>query len=506
MTSVFNGPRPDVVIIGSGMGGATYAAALAATERQVLILERGERLQPSSADRDAQAIFRDGVFRSCETWLDGAGKPFYPGNYAMVGGNSKLYGAALIRYRAQDFSARQHVGGTTPDWPLSYDELEPFYAEAEQLYRVHGNSLSDDPTEPRRSTDYAFGAVPHEPDIARLKAQLEAVGAHPTSIPLGVDLDAWLGVAQTPWDAFPNSGGGKMDAETCALNQALKSPNVRLATGCKVVRLVEGADGRVDHAVVESDGRPLEVRADHFVLAAGAVQSAALLLASRCEQRPSGLANSSDQVGRNFMNHNASALMALHPFRRNRAVYQKTLMLNDFYDDGPDGQGPLGNVQMLGKISGDILSANAPGLGPFAGWIARRSFDFYAMSEDLPDPDSRITLHDGQIRLDWRRTNWEAHEGLVAALKALLRRAGFPIVLSRAFDHRTPSHQCGTARMGDDPRSSVVNPWGQSHDHPNLIISDASVFVTSAAVNPALTIAALSLRSAQALAQGKMTV
>ena len=251
---------------------------------------------------------------------------------------------------------------------------------------------------------------------------------------------------------------------------------------------------RKQHRALETFSAPL------IVLAAGAVQSAALLLRS-------GLANRSDQLGRNFMNHNASAIMALKPWRRNRAVYQKTLLVNDFYDRGPDGhsgpKGPLGNIQMLGKISGAILHANAPRLPRMlAGWIARRSFDFYAMSEDLPHPDSRVTLKGDQIVLDWQRTNWAAHQGLVKAFTRVLRRCGFPFVVSRAFDHRTPSHQCGTARMGHDPKTSVVNPYGQCHDHPNLVIADASCFVTSAAVNPALTIAALSLRSAQAFMRG----
>ena len=159
----------------------------------------------------------------------------------------------------------------------------------------------------------------------------------------------------------------------------------------------------------------------------------------------------------------------------------------------------------LGKFLGPILKANVPWLLSFmANWIANRSFDFYAMSEDLPDPQSRVTVKDGKIVLNWYRTNWAAHEGLVKALKEVLRKIGFPLVFSKAFDHRTPSHQCGTIRMGNDPQTSAINSYGQSHDHPNLIIADASSFVTSAAVNPALTIAALALRSANIFMEGKM--
>ena len=115
----------------------------------------------------------------------------------------------------------------------------------------------------------------------------------------------------------------------------------------------------------------------------------------------------------------------------------------------------------------------------------------------MPNPESRVTLAAGRIRLDWKRSNWAGHLALVARLKRDLRRAGYPIVLARAFDRRTPSHQCGTARMGADPATSVVDGFCRSHDHPNLFITDASVLPTSAAVNPALTVAALAIRTAK---------
>ncbi len=486
--------QADVIIIGSGMGGATLAAALAPSGRRILILERGEYLTPSSKDRDARAIFADGVFRPSETWLDGQDQPFNPGNYYCVGGNSKFYGAALIRYRAQDFEPVQHRDGPTPGWPISYDELEKDYQAAEVLYSVRG-TVDEDPTEPHHSGDYTHATVPHEPDIQDLIARLKSVGLTPSTIPLGLDLDSWLAAGQTTWDAFPNTCAGKMDAETGGLAHALKHENVQLKTGARVVRLVMGSDGKITSVEIEEDGKNQTLTAPIIVLAAGAVQSAALLLASANENHPTGLANSSDQVGRNFMNHNCSAVLALHPFRRNRCVYQKTLMVNDWYLQDESGGYPLGNIQMLGKITGPILAATTSLPGWLASSVAARSFDFYAMSEDLPNPDSRVTLKDGQIRLDWQRSNWASHLELVRTLKRKLRKAGFPIVVSKPFDRRTPSHQCGTARMGTDPNKSVVDTFCRSHDHPNFFIVDASVLPTSAAVNPALTIAALALRT-----------
>ncbi len=490
----------DILIIGSGMGGATLAAALAPSGRRIVILERGERLADIPQARDPVAIFRDGYFRPDETWLDGAGRAFNPGNYYLAGGNSKFYGGVLIRYREADFAPRRHPGGETSGWPIPYAEMEPWYQRAETFYRVRG-ALGDDPTEPPHSGSYGFPPVPHEPAIAEFARRLRRIGLNPAPLPLGVDIDRWLARGQTPWDAFPDTTGGKMDAESVGLAEALRHPNVELRTGVLVHSLIAGEGGRITGVRVRQNGGTATLGARTVVLAAGAVNTAAILLRSADDRAPRGLANRSDQVGRNFMNHNASAVLALHPGRANPSVYQKTLYLNDYYDRGGPDDLPMGNVQLLGKVSGPILAATSGLPGPVAGWIARRSVDLYAMSEDLPDPDSRVTVAGETIRLDWRRSNWAAHVALVRHLKSDLRRAGYPVVLAKTFDRRTPSHQCGTARMGLDPARSVVTPRGQSHDHPNLWIADASVLPTSAAVNPSLTVAAHALRVADRIGE-----
>ena len=491
--------QPDIIIIGSGMGGATLAAALAPTGRRIVILERGEKLEPTPEARSDVAIWGQGHYRPKELWLDAAGVAFNPGNYYYAGGNSKFYGAVLARYRAQDFTPLRHMGGTTPGWPISYAEIEPWYQKAEDLYQVRG-TLGQDPTEPPHSGRYNFPPVPDEPAIADFRARLTRAGVHPASLPLGVDIDRWLAGGKTPWDAFPGCTEGKMDAETVGLAHALQHSNVTLLTGARVTRLVAGGTG-IDRVEFIRGGRAETLSAPLVVLAAGAVNSTVTLLRSATAAFPAGLANSSDQVGRNFMNHNLSAVLAIHPLRVNAAVYQKTLMVNDFYLTGGPGGEPLGNIQLLGKISGPILQSDTPMPAAMARWISRHAIDVLAMSEDLPNPDSRVTLKGDQIVLDWRRSNWPAHLALVARLKATLRRAGYPILLSKAFDRRTPSHQMGTARMGSDPRSSVVDPFGRSHDLRNLFIVDASVLPTSAAVNPALTIAALALRTADHIAK-----
>ncbi|MFV2003484.1 MAG: GMC oxidoreductase, partial [Paracoccaceae bacterium] len=276
--------------------------------------------------------------------------------------------------------------------------------------------------------------------------------------------------------------------------RALVHDNVTLETGCEVTRLFSDKSGRISAVETKKGKSRRRLKPKLVVLCAGAVNSAALLLKSADQHNPRGLANSSDQVGRNFMNHNCSAIMALHPLRKNHAIYQKTLQFNDYYLRGGIDDMPLGNVQLLGKISGNIL-ASQTSLPHFAArWVARHSVDWYVMSEDLPNPDSRVTVTDDQISLDWKRTNQTTHQALVAKAKSVLRRAGYPIVISRAFDRRTPSHQCGTARFGPDPATSVLDIYCRSHDHKNLFVMDASFLPTSAAVNPALTIAAQALR------------
>ncbi|MDP5218504.1 GMC family oxidoreductase [Ruegeria sp. 2205SS24-7] len=490
----------DVLIIGSGMGGATCAAALAPSGARITILERGERIKDTADTRDAFSIFNFGTFRNDETWDDSKGNTFNPGNYYFVGGNSKLYGAVMFRYRSKDFCALQHMGGTSPGWPISYEDFEPWYQKAEDMYEVRG-SLDEDPTEPPHSGSYAFPPVPHEPAIADAARRLAGQGLTPAHLPLGVDIDAWLAGGATPWDAFPNTGDGKKDAESVGLKIALRHNSVRLETGCKVTRLLTRADGQIEGAEFIKDSGPCRIAAKTVVLSAGAVNSAALLLRSANDSFPTGLANRSDQVGRNFMNHNTHAVMSLHPFRKNPSVYQKTLCFNDFYLSGGPGGEPLGNIQLLGKITAPILASQVRLPGPAARWLAGRSIDWYLMSEDLPDPESRVTVRGDRIVLDWKRSNWEAHLHLLRRFKSILRKAGWPLVLSRAFDRTVPSHQCGTARFGTDPDKSVLDIWCRTHDHPNLFVVDASFLPNSAAVNPALTIAAQALRVADHIKQ-----
>ena len=492
---------PDIVIIGSGMGGATLAAGLAGSGLRILILEKGDHLKDTPETRDTKAIFQRGFFRPKENWFDKDGKAFNPGNYYVVGGNTKFYGAVLFRYRREDFSELTFPeGGVSPAWPFSYDELEPYYSKAEQLYQVRGVD-GEDATEPYHSKAYPHRPVPDEPAIAKVRDRLKRVGLSPASLPLGVDIERWLKRAATPFDAYPDTLTGKMDAESCGLAAALKDPNIMLQTNSDVVRMETDADNRISAIVYRHNGTEKRLSPKLVVLAAGAVRSSVLLLRSGNHNNPNGLANSSDQVGRNFMNHNASFMLAIDPFTINDSVYQKTIHFNDFYfgdgQTGGNGSGPMGQVQLLGRVTAPILKTRVPFVPEWLLHIvSRRAVDWYLVSEDLPRPESRVRIEGQTIILDWQPSNMRAHEKLVAATKAKMQAAGYPIILSQLVDGRLPSHQCGTVRMGLDPKTSVLNPYCQSWDHKNLFVVDAGCLPTSAAVNPSLTVAAQALRVA----------
>ena len=487
---------PDIAIVGSGMGGATLANALASSGAEILVLERGTRLEAMPECRDSRAIFQRGHFRDPERWYDAAGNSFSPGNYYYVGGNSKFYGAVLTRLRERDFEALEHFEGVSPAWPIRYADLRPYYDRAERQFRVRGNG-AEDPTEPARDGPYPFPPVPDEPPIAEVRARLREIGMRPFSLPLGVDIDAWLSHGRTPWDAFPDTRSGKMDAETCAMLPALDHPNVRIETEARVTRLIAGPDRRIAAVEFEQRGETRRIAPRLVALCAGAVMSAAILLASADEVDRDGLANRSGVVGRHFMNHNLTAMLTVDPRLRNDSVYQKTIGVNDYYfGDGGSGP-PLGNVQLLGRVGAPILKAELKLVPEWAlALLTDHAVDWLMMSEDLPDPANRVRLDGRRIVMEWRRTNMEAHRRLIARMRERFKAAGFPLAMTKAFDRRTPSHQCGTVRFGADPAHSALDPFCRAHDHANLFVVDAAFMASSAAVNPALTIAAQALRTA----------
>jgi choline dehydrogenase-like flavoprotein len=502
----------DVVIIGSGAGGGTLAHRLAPSGKRILLLERGDWLPRELENWLAQSVFVENRYVSPETWYDAKGKPFQPQIHYFVGGATKLYGAALYRLRREDFGELRHHDGISPAWPISYDELEPFYTQAEQLYQVHG-ARGEDPTEPPASGEYPHPAVSHEPRIQQLSDDLAAAGYHPFHAPCGILLDesnppysACIRCANC--DGFPCAVHAKSDAEVIAVRPALEHPNVTLLTGAKAVRLETNEVGTaVTEVVVEHDGELENFAADLVVVSCGAANSAKLLLESASDKHPNGLANGSDQVGRNFMFHDSTAVLALSR-EENPTVYQKTLGLNDFYFGTDEFDYPLGNVQMVGKSQAPMFRGEKPVETKLAPqWslerIARHAIDFWLSTEDLPHPDNRVTVDsDGRFTLSYAETNVEARKRLYAKVKAIVghldMNPGHLVHRFAYMKNEIPvagcAHQAGTSRFGTDPAASVLNTDCRAHEVDNLYVVDTSFFPSIGAVNPALTAMANALR------------
>jgi choline dehydrogenase-like flavoprotein len=488
----------DIVIIGTGMGGGTLARTLAGRGLEILLLERGEFLPKEPENRSPAALFIENRYKAKEEWTDvQGGRKFKPGQHYWVGGNTKVYGAAFPRLRPQDFDDLEHEGGTAPGWPISYDDLEPYYRQVEEWYWVHGEA-GIDPTEGPRSTPFPHPPIPADDYMTDLRGRLERQGLHPFSLPIGIDLQTGgKCVFCATCDAFPCFWDAKGDSDVCGVRPALEMGGVELRTGAWARRLITDESGkRVTGVEVVSAGKVDIVKAGTVVVACGAVNSAALLLPSANDKHPNGLANSSDLVGRNYMVHNNAVLIAIDPLRTNPTEFQKTMSINDFYFSGPNYPYPLGNLQPVGKVRTPMLqSAVARVPGPILNQVARHSTDWWVMSEDLPDPNNRVTLaSDGSIAIDWTPNNTVTHRKFIEVAKEIFREAGYRVMLDRVMGIETNSHQVGTMRFGEDPATSVLDPYCKAHDLDNLYVVDASFFPSSTAVNPAATIAAQAIR------------
>lgn len=507
----------DLIVIGSGPGGASLAQKVAPTGKRILLLERGDYLPRSPANWSSQTVFVDAAYQTKEQWYGADGRTFHPGLHYYVGGNSKVYGAALLRLRQRDFEELHHKDGTSPAWPLKYDTFEPYYAEAERLFHVHGQR-GEDPTEPPSSGPYPFPPVTHEPRVQELSDGLAADGLRPFHLPLGILLDERDGRA-TPtsicircdaFDGFPCLLNGKADAQVMCVDPALAAhPNLSLLTNAYVSKLeTDPAGRRVTRVKVTRNGEEEEYSADIIVVACGALSSALLLLRSANDKHPNGLANGSGQVGRNYMRHNQSVLMAILR-EPNDTVFQKTLAVSDYYFGADDWEFPLGLIQMCATSHAEQIRGES--LPSWLEWLpampfevmARHSMDFWLSSEDLPRPENRIFYDGERVRLDVTEGNMEAHHRLKKKLEHVMSRAGaHPVLLERSLylgkdiPIAGTAHQAGTARFGTDPATSVLDLDCRAHELDNLYVVDASFFPSIGAVNPTLTIIANALRVA----------
>jgi choline dehydrogenase-like flavoprotein len=508
--------RYDVIVIGTGAGGGTLAHRLAAAGKRILLLERGDFIRRERENWDPAAVVLEGRYQARETWKTADGEDLHPHTTYAVGGNTKMYGAALFRMRREDFGELRHHGGISPAWPIGYDELEPYYTRAERLYHVHG-ARGEDPLDPGSPAPYPHPPVSHEPRLAELAEDLAAQGLRPFHTPLGIQLDEKdprrsRCIRCNTCDGFPCLVQAKSDAQICAVEPALESPGVTLFTRARVTRLETSPSGReVTAVVVERDGATERHAADVVVVSAGAINSAALLLRSASDRHPAGLANGSGVVGRHYMGHVNSVLMSVSRCP-NPTVFQKTLSVNDWYLGDAEFPFPMGHVSFVGKLDAVALRAGAPALAPgFAlEAMARHSLDFWLTTEDLPDPENRVTVdRDGNVVLAYRPNNEEAHRQLRGRLEAAMRRQRrCPVhghdchvgLFARALHvaQRIPlagvAHQNGTVRFGRDPRTSALDANCRAHEVDNLYVVDGSFFPSSSAVNPALTIMANALR------------
>ncbi len=515
----------DVIVIGSGAGGGTLTHRLAPTGKRVLLLERGDYLPRERDNWDSTEVFVKGKYRAPEFWLDQHGQEFPPEVNYYVGGNTKFYGAALFRLRPQDFGTITHHGGVSPAWPIDYQDLEPYYTQAERLYLVHGEH-GEDPTGGPASGAYAFPPVQHETRIQQLSDDLEKQGLHPFHLPIGVNLTQdGLGrpvhgsscIRCDRVDGFPCLVLAKSDAQVICVDPALQHDNIELMTNAYVERLEPDAGGRAVQSVVTrlADGTTVRLSADIVVVACGAVNSAALLLRSRTADLPNGLANSSDVVGRHYMRHNNLALMGVSK-EPNPTRFQKTLALNDWYFGADDWDYPLGGIQMLGKSDDEQIRANAPRWAgrvspgmPFEV-LAHHALDFWLCGEDLPAPENRVTLEkDGQIRLMLDPNNnvegvtrlMHKLEGMLGDLGMHKRLIDHSIYLHKGMPIGATAHQAGTIRFGTDPASSALDVNCKAHDLDNLYVVDTSFFPSIGAVNPSLTAIANALRVGDHIAE-----
>ena len=502
----------DVIIIGSGAGGGTLARHLAPSGKSILMLERGDWLKREQQNWDAEEVFIKNRYVPKETWYDRSGKPFQPGVHYFVGGATKMYGAALYRLRKEDFGELKHYDGISPAWPIDYEAMEPYYTRAEQLYQVHG-ARGEDPTEPPSSAPYPFPAVSHEPRIQQLHDDLARAGYHPFHAPCGILLNEQNApfsacIRCKDCDGFPCLVHAKSDAEVLAVRPALQYPNVTLLTNAKVVKLNTNPTGKaVTEVVVERHGEKETYQGGIVVVSAGAANSAKLLLLSANDTHPHGLANGSDQVGRNYMYHNSAAVLAVSK-EPNPTVFQKTLGLNDFYFGMEGFEYPMGNIQMVGKSQGPMYRGEKPieaGLAPMFALdeVARHALDFWLSTEDLPMPDNRVTLEqDGSIKLSYTPNNQAPKQKLYDKLKTMLNHLGMHpnhliprnLYMKNEIDVGGVAHQAGTARFGKDPKTSVLDVDCKAHELDNLYVVDTSFFPSIGAVNPALTAMANALR------------
>ncbi|EKV00039.1 choline dehydrogenase-like flavoprotein [Leptolyngbya sp. PCC 7375] len=492
----------DIIIVGTGAGGGTLAQKLAPTGKRILILERGTGMALEEQNPAGVDVLKKTKYHASEQWYDQSGEPFSPQTNYAIGGNTKIYGASLMRMRDRDFGAVKYQDGVASAWPIQYADLEPYYTAAEQLYQVHGDP-GKDPTEPNHSSAYPHGAVDHEPLMQPIVEAIAQQGLHPAPLPVSLTRQA-------------DDPTG--DAEVFGINPALKYDNVTLQTSAKVVSLHTNPTGtEIKGVQAEIGDQAILFAGDIVVLACGAVNSAALMLSSANAKHTQGLANSSGQVGRNLMKHQMTMIVE-RSAANNSGTFPQSVSINDFYWGDGDYEYPMGHIENTGGLLQDIIFAESPPLlsvaakiMPGAGLkqLAMRSIGWRAQTGVLPNPNNRVYFQNGKLRYEFTPNNIEAHDRLVyrwiEVLKALektskgLQRSG--VYPRGEVPIQVVGYQSGTCRMGTDSATSVLDTHCRTHEIDNLYVVDSSFFPSCASVSPALTVMANALRVGEHLIQ-----
>ena len=494
--------RYDFIIIGTGAGGGTLAHCLSSTGKSILLLERGTYLPREKSNWEPFKVQKERHYMTSEKWYDTTNRAIAPTTGYWVGGNTKLYGAAMFRFREQDFEEVKHKGGISPQWSFSYSALEPYYTQAEKLYQVRGQR-GRDPNEPPASENYPYAAVQHSPEIESIAKLLqERHSLKPFPLPLAVkinDREPHLSqcIRCNTCEGFPCLLNAKSDSDINCVRPSLAHANITLLTGAKVQRLLTNNSGTEIVAVeTEINGQIEKFAGDIVIVSCGAINSAVLLLKSWNDRHPNGLANTSGQVGRNLMKHINGGIICLTDNTLPLHNFHKTLAITDFYWGDETFPLPMGSIQTLGKLNGTLIA-----LSKFDRYndefenIARSSIGWWLTSEDLPNFNNQVTIKGEKIILNYRENNSDAFKNLVSRWQTILNSL-FPLanILTRKVPLEVVTHQCGTCRFGVNKHDSVLDLNCRTHDVDNLYVVDSSFFPSSAAVNPSLTIIANALR------------
>jgi choline dehydrogenase-like flavoprotein len=472
----------EAVVVGTGLGGSSFAYGLSRRGFTTIIVDEGETIRTESADRSPIHYTAFGDKR-------------------YVGGLSKFYGASMYRLRQSDFAPTEMEAGVSPGWPIAYADLEPFYAEAERVYKVHGSS-ENDPTEPPRSSPWPYAPIPHQGPVRELVGRLTSLANVPVShIPRSIDYDpggAGSCVLCRHCDGYFCPRDAKIDGEIGALRPAIKSGFVTLMTRTTSLRIITSPDGRhVEGVRVKRDGEEFTIHARVVAVSAGVMGTPLLLWRSRTDQHPNGLGNESGNLGRNFGAHTMGWVFPLQLGVQRTPFHQKTFAIHAYYSSAPDWPYPTGTIQSAGYIEPIGMSRR---YRPFVAALLQNSFHTFIMTEGLPSSETGFQLSDGGVSLLCAPLqNIKTFSTLRARAIGLFRAAGYRVLASRVFDERW--HGVGTARMGTDPNTSVVDASCQAHDVEGLYVVDASALTSAGAVNTGLTIAANALRAAASVAR-----